>query len=118
MDFINSEPQKFKYCVVRGNEAHFYNQGFEEYNTDNDTALIDVNVWMMGDMLYISGTCELSKFYLEKDCSLEDLKYEPLEKYICTPLFSGKKYVKKGYYEVKRPYKVKLQISNPIIKIY
>lgn len=117
MDFINSNPQEFKYCVVRGNEVHLYNQGFEEY-TQNDTALIDIKVWMMGEMLYISGTCELSKFYLEKDYPLDDLKYEPLEKYIYTPLFSGNKYVRKGYYEVKRPHTVKLQISNPIIKIY
>lgn len=117
MDFINSEPQEFKYCVVRGNEVHLYNQGFEDY-TQNDTALIDTKVWMMGEMLYISGTCELSKFYLEKDYPLDDLKYEPLEKYIYTPLFSGNKYVRKGYYEVKRPHTVKLQISNPIIKMY
>lgn len=118
MDFINSEPQEFKYCVVRGNEVHLYNQGFEEYNIKNDTSLINVSVWMTDNMLYISGICELSKFYLEKDCPLEDLKYDPLEKYICTPIFSGKQFVRKGYYEVKRPHTVKLQISNPIIKMY
>lgn len=117
MNFINNEPQVFKYCIVRGNNVHLFNQGFEEYTKD-DIALIDVNAWMMGDMLYISGMCELSKFYLENDCPLEDLKYEPLEKYIYTPAFSGKKFVRKGYYEVKRPYEVKLQISNPIIKMY
>ena len=117
MDFINSEPQEFKYCIVRGNEVHVFNQGFEEY-TPKDTALIDTKVWFMGEMLYISGTCELSKFYLEKDCPLEDLKYEPLEKYIYTPAFSGKQFVRKGYYEVKRSHTVKLQISNPIIKMY
>lgn len=117
MNFINSKPQEFKYCIVRGNEVHLFNQGFEEYTKD-DTALIDVNVWMTADMLYISGICELSKFYLEKDCPLADLKYEPLEKYIHTPAFFGMKYVRKGYYEVKRPHEVKLQISNPIIKIY
>ena len=117
MNFINNEPQVFKYCIVRGNEVHLFNQGFEEYTKD-DTALIDVSAWMMGDMLYISGTCELCKFYLEKDYPLDDLKYEPLEKYIYTPLFSGKKYVRKGYYEVKRPHEVKFQISNPIIKMY
>lgn len=117
MDFINNEHQEFKYCIVRGNEVHLFNQGFEEY-TQKDTALIDAKVWMVGEMLYISGTCELSKFYLEKDCPLEDLKYEPLEKYIYTPAFSGKKFVRKGYYEVKRQHEVKLQISNPIIKMY
>lgn len=117
MDFINSEPQKFNFCIVRGNEVHLFNQGFEEY-THKDTALIDAKVWMMADMLYIRGTCELSRFYLEDDCPLEDLKYEPLEKYIYTRVFAGKKFVRKGYYEVKRPHVVKLQISNPIIKIY
>ena len=117
MYFINSEPQEFNFCVVKGNEVHLFDQGFEEYTKD-DTALIDVNVWMMSNMLYISGICELSKFYLKKDCPLEDLKYEPLEKYICTPVFSGKKFVRKGYYEVKRPHTVKLQITNPIIKMY
>lgn len=117
MDFINSEPQEFNFCIIRGNEVHLFNQGFEEY-TQKDTALIDVSVWMMDKMLYINGICKLSKFYLEKDCPLEDLKYEPLEKYICTTLFSGKKYVRKGYYEVKRSHTVKLQISNPIIKMY
>jgi hypothetical protein len=117
MDFINSEPQEFNFCVVKGNEVHLFNQGFEEY-TQNDTALIDAKVWLMGEMLYITGTRETTRLYLEKDCPLEDLKYEPLEKYIYTRVFAGKKFVRKGYYEVKRPQTVKLQISNPIIKMY
>lgn len=117
MDFINSEAQEFNYCVVKGNEVCLFNQGFEEY-TQKDTALIDAKAWMRDKMLYITGTRETTRLYLEKDCPLEDLKYEPLEKYICTYTFSKKKFVRKGYYEVKRPHKVKLQISNPIIKIY
>ena len=31
MNFINSKPQEFKYCIVKGNEVHLFNQGFEEY---------------------------------------------------------------------------------------
>ena len=117
MDFINIEPQKFNFCIIRGNEVHLFNRGFEEYK-QTDTALVDVKAWIMGEMLYISGTCELAKFYTENDCLLENLKYKPLEKYICTQIFSKKKFVKKGYYEVKLPHVVKFQISNPIIQMY
>lgn len=117
MDFINSEPQEFNFCVVKGNEVHLFDQGFEEY-AQKDTALINTKVWMMDKILYITGICELAKLYLEDDCPLEDLKYEPLEKYICTQTFSKKKFIRKGYYEVKQPHTVKLQITNPIIKMY
>ena len=117
MNFINNKPESFKYCVIKGNEVRLFNEGYEEY-TQNDTALIDVEVWIINNMLYISGTCELVRYYLEKEYPVEKLKHVPLDKYIYTPIFSNKKVVGKGFYEAKCPHEVKMQIINPIIKIY